>query len=1010
MSSFIQKHKIVKSRNQNTERRNSHSTEFFFSKFIHIQNIQTDDIRKIGGKMVETTNIDDESLVYKERGNIAFKNGEWTTAIDEYTQAIKCNDKHKQLPTFYKNRAAAYLKLERYDNAVSDCDKALELEPNDPKSLYRRAQAKEALHRYEEAYRDAVAVYNSDPTNKSIKQHLERLHEIVQRRAEENAQTSNKVKKMCEIAFDITKPEDQRKTAMSNILVLAREQIGADLLHAEGVVQKVVALLKIEKNKEIVVNGIRVIGDICNKSLQRTRAVLKVIGLPWFLDILNSREVERVTAVQHCLQTILNSFTGMDHRLDAKPDAKMCEDNKNEIDTLLSCLVYSITNRTISGLARDAIIEVITRNVHYNAINWAERLVEIKGLQRLLDVCSELEEFKYESSMEITPSSRTVAAVCLSRIYENMYYDQAREKYNAEVDEYIKEKLLDPDLESKVRVVVAITSLLTCAIDVGVSTIGRDGILQMILTMATTDDLLQQKVACECIIAAALKQDKAKAIVTQGVDILKKLYQSKDDGIKVRALVGLCKLGSSGGVDASIRPFADGATLKLAEACRRFLVKPGKDKDIRKWAADGLAYLTLDADVKEKLIEDKAAIQALIQLAQTGDQNVLYGVVTTFVNLCSAYDKQEVLPEMLELAKFAKHHIPEEHELDDIDFVNNRMTVLCDEGITTALVALSKTNSNNSRELIARVLNALCSMPDLRGKIVQQGGAKALLPLCFECTEKGKRQAAQALSRIGITINPEVAFPGQRNLEVIRPLLNQLHADYTSLENFEAMMALCNLAQMNETVRQRIIKEGGLQKIEMYLMEDHTLLCRAAAQVICNLVMSEDVVKLFEGANDRVKFLALLCEEEDEETARAASGALAILTSVSPIICKKLFEPASWLDIFHTLIANPSPSVQHRGLVIILNVIRSGTELTEKLLETDIFDLLNGLVQLPDDSRAKARQIAGECLQEFEKQKLVVKTDAADMAAVTETANITEVTDAVEKTKIADDETVTIAE
>ena len=390
----------------------------------------------------------------------------------------------------------------------------------------------------------------------------------------------------------------------------------------------------------------------------------------------------------------------------------------------------------------------------------------MKGLIRLLDVCSELEDYKYESAMEITPSSRTVAAVCLSRVWENMYYDGAREKYNEQVDEFIKDKLLDPELEAKVRCVVAITSLLQCAMDVGAAIIGRDGILQMILAMATVDDLLQQKVACECIVAAILKADKAKAVMSLGVEILKKLYQSPDDGIRIRALVGLCKLGSSGGSDASIRPFADGATTKMAEACRRFLIKPGKDKDIRRWAADGLAYLTLDAEVKEKLSEDRPAIQALVNLAKTGDQSCLYGVVTTFVNLCNAYDKQELVPEMVELAKFAKHHIPEEHELDDVDFVNKRLIILVEEGITSALVALSKTESNNSKELIARVLNAICSMPELRGKVVQYGAAKALLPLCFNCTEKGKRQAAQALSRLGISINPEVAFPGQRHLEV----------------------------------------------------------------------------------------------------------------------------------------------------------------------------------------------------------------------------------------------------
>lgn len=922
-----------------------------------------------------TEQIKDKAVEFKEEGNAAFKTGDWTGAIEAYTKAIKYGDQHKQLATFYKNRAAAYLKLEKFEQVVRDCDKALELEPNEPKAMFRRAQATEQLGRFEEAYRDAVSVWNVDKSDKSVKSFVERLHPIVQQRAEENAQTSSKVQKMMELAFDMEKPTDTRTTAMNNILVLAREHIGAELLFKGGVIQKIVNLLKYEKNKEICMNAIRTIGEVCNRSLQRTREVLKIIGVPWFLQILNSRETERVNAVLHCIQTILNSFSGMDNKPESKPIKELCEENNAEIDAILSTLVYSITEPTISGLARDAIIEIITRNIHYDALNWGERMLDIKGLQRLLKVCSELEEYKSESSMEITPSSRTIAAVCLSRIYDNMYYDALRERYRDQVDEFIKDKLLDPEMEEKVRVVVVLTSVLTCAPDVGSSIVSREGILQMVMAMASSDDVLQQKVACECIVAACLKQDKAKAIMSQGVDILKKLYNSKDDSIKVRALVGLCKLGSSGGVDASIRPFADGATLKLAEACRRFLVKPGKDKDIRKWAADGLAYLTLDAEVKEKLIEDTDAIKALIELAKTGNQDVLYGVVTTFVNLCNAYDKQEILPEMVELAKFAKHHIPEEHELDDSDFVQKRISMLTDLGITSALVALSKTESNNSKELIARVMNAICNLPELRGKVVQQGGAKALLPLCFNCTEKGKRQAAQALSRIGITINPEVAFPGQRHLEVIRPLLNQLHQDFTALENFEALMALCNLAQMNETVRQRIIKEGGLNKVEMYLMEDHLLLSRAATQVICNLVMSEDVIKLFEGKNDRVKFLCLLCQEEDEETAMAAAGALAILTSVSKICCEKIFEPSSWLEIFHTLIANPSPSVQHRGLVIVLNVIRASTELGEKLLSTDVIDLLNGLAQLPDESRAKARAIAADCLKEAEKLQLVQKSN-----------------------------------
>ena len=48
----------------------------------------------------------------------------------------------------------------------------------------------------------------------------------------------------------------------------------------------------------------------------------------------------------------------------------------------------------------------------------------------------------------------------------------------------------------------------------------------------------------------------------------------------------------------------------------RFLMNPEKDVDIRKWASEGLAYLTLDADVKHDLCNDTDAINSLLDLAK----------------------------------------------------------------------------------------------------------------------------------------------------------------------------------------------------------------------------------------------------------------------------------------------------------------------------------------------------------------------------------------------------------
>nr|CAH7723398.1 unnamed protein product [Callosobruchus chinensis] len=789
-----------------------------------------------------------EAEQYKEQGNAAFKNSDYDQAVRLYTKAINVTKgENRSLAVYYKNRAAAHLKQQKYQEALEDCDKCLEIVPSDPKALFRRCQALEALGRLEEAYRDATQIFKDDPTNKEIQPVLSRLLPIVQERARQNAQTSNRLESMTKIVFDISQPTDKRETAMNNLLVLSREHAGAEIMVKSPIVQQIKKLLKVEKNKEIFVTGIRVIGELCKHNEERTKLILKDAGIPWFLEIIDSNDEKQVTAAEHCMQTILNALSGMENKPDTKPNNELIERNKKHIDTLLSCLVYAVNNRAISGLARDAILELIMRNIHYNQLNWAEQLLDIGGVGRIMECASELEEYKYESAMNITSSTRTIAALCLSRIYDNMYYDAIREKFIEKIQDFIKDKLLTPDIESKVRVAVAITALLRGPLDVGNAIIGKEGIMEMILVMANTEDELQQKVACECIIAAASKADKAKAIIEKGADILKHLYKSKNDHIRIRALVGLCKLGSSSGNDASVKPFAEGSTLKLAEACRRFLLHPGKDKDIRKWAAEGLSYLTLDAEVKEKLIEDKAALVALVELAKSGDQSALFGVVTTLVNLCNAYDKQEIIPEMVELAKFAKHHIPQEHELDDADFVTKRVIALGQANVTSALVALSKTESDNSRELISRVFNALCAQQELRGMIVAQGGVKVLISLALKGTEKGKRQAAQALARIGITMNPEVAFPGQRALEVIRPLVNILHPDCSGLENFESLMALCNLAQMSDTARQRIIKEGGFSKIEHYMFEDHTHICRAAVQCMCNLSQSEEVSTINQG-------------------------------------------------------------------------------------------------------------------------------------------------------------------
>nr|XP_045617227.1 protein unc-45 homolog B-like [Procambarus clarkii]XP_045617228.1 protein unc-45 homolog B-like [Procambarus clarkii]XP_045617229.1 protein unc-45 homolog B-like [Procambarus clarkii] len=916
----------------------------------------------------------------KEEGNEAYKNNDWDTAIEKYTQAITISTEDRDSSVLYKNRAAVYLKIEDFENTVKDCTRCLEITPKDPKALFRRAQAYESLEQFEKAYADARALQFIDPKNKDVQEMLSRLHKIVQDLIEEKTKTSGKVQQLFEILFDPGSEKDKRETCANNLVALAKERAGAELLLKQNILARMVQMLKTEANVEIKVACARTLSEFC-KDLDRTKTILQEVGIPWLLDLMNSKDQVLVNATQYTIQTIFNTLAGMDIKKEKKPDKNLLAANQKEIDSLMATMVSIVTQRTMSGECRDAVIELILKNVTYEKLNWGDKFIRMGGIEKMLDICSELEEFNFESRIDITDNTRMTTAICLSNVYDTQYDDKMKEAYHQRVDEYIRLRLLTPDIEHKIRVTVAITTLLLGPLDVGGRLITKEGILEMMLVMANTDDVLQQKVACEALIAAASKKDKCRPIITQGTDILKKLYQSKNDSIRVRALVGLCKLGSMGGTDASMKPFSEGASLKLAEACRRFLVNPSKDKDMRRWACEGLSYLTLDADVKEKLINDRPAIRSMIELAKSGDMNCLYGVVATFVNLCNAYDKQEVIPEMVELAKFAKQHVPEAHDLDDPDFIEKRVKVLAEEGAAGALTALSKTDSHNSKELIARLFNALCQMQENRGLVVQQGGSKALLGLAAEGTKKGKTVAAQALARIAITINPETAFPGQRAYEVVRPLLKLLDPECEALENFEALMGLTNIAGMSESTRKRIIKERGLPLIENYMFEHHEMIRRAAIQCMANMCASPDIVKILEGKNDKFKYLFLCTSDEDEEIIKAATGALCMVMSESPKCLVKVFEANDWEEILKFLLSHGNKEIQYRGTIIVYLLVCHDKQTAEKVIDTHCKTALEAISKIdnPELVLPKAREYAHDTLKLCATQwKLIKDPDVVD--------------------------------
>jgi len=250
----------------------------------------------------------------KEAGNDFFKKNKLDDALNCYTQAIKKTkgDCEKQKAIYYKNRAACFLKMERFEDAVDDCTKSLELSPKDPKALFRRCQAYEALNKVDTAYADAKECHNLDPKNKALEPVLLRLFKAVQAKLEEVSQTANKVKNMFDLVFTLEGDTEKREKGADNLIVLAREKAGAELLYKEGVVAKIVRMMKVEKNVKIRLSSVRVIGELAKKDMERARTIVREAGLPFFIDALSSKNEEMITAVTYAVQCIIDSLSRYD--------------------------------------------------------------------------------------------------------------------------------------------------------------------------------------------------------------------------------------------------------------------------------------------------------------------------------------------------------------------------------------------------------------------------------------------------------------------------------------------------------------------------------------------------------------------------------------------------------------------------------------------------------------------------------------------------------------------------
>ncbi|XP_045381449.1 protein unc-45 homolog B [Lemur catta] len=912
-----------------------------------------------------------EAVQLKEEGNQHFQRQDYKAATKSYSQALKLTKDKTLLATLYRNRAACGLKTESYVQAASDASRAIDINSSDIKALYRRCQALEHLGKLDQAFKDVQRCATLEPRNQNFQETLRRLNTSIQEKLRVQFSTDSRVQKMFEILLDENSDADKLEKAANNLIVLGREESGAEKIFQGNGVALLLQLLD-TKRLELMLAAVRTLSGMCSGHRARAMAILHAVRIDRICSLMSSENEEMSLAVCNLLQAVIDSLSGEDKREHQGKEEALVLDTKKDLKQITSHLLDMLVSKKVSGQGRDQALNLLNKNVPRKdlAIHDNSRTIYVvdNGLRKILKVVGQVPDLP--SCLPLTDNTRMLASVLINKLYDDLRCDPERDHFRKICEEYITGKFDPQDMDKNVNAIQTVSGILQGPFDLGNQLLGLKGVMEMMVALCGSEREADQLVAVEALIHASTKLSRATFIITNGVSLLKQIYKTtKNEKIKIRTLVGLCKLGSAGGTDYGLRQFAEGSTEKLAKQCRKWLCNASIDTRTRRWAVEGLAYLTLDADVKDDFVQDIPALQAMFELAKSSDKTILYSVATTLVNCTNSYDVKEVIPELVQLAKFSKQHVPEEHPKDKKDFVDMRVKRLLKAGVISTMACMVKADSailtDQTKELLARVFLALCDNPKDRGTIVAQGGGKALIPLALEGTDVGKVKAAHALAKIAAVSNPDIAFPGERVYEVVRPLVRLLDTQRDGIQNYEALLGLTNLSGRSDKLRQKIFKERALPDIENYMFENHDQLRQAATECMCNMVVNKEVQERFlADGNDRLKLVVLLCGEDDDKVQNAAAGALAMLTAAHKKLCLKMTQVTSqWLEILQRLCLHDRLSVQHRGLVIAYNLLAADAELAKKLVESELLEILTVVgKQEPDEKKAEVIQTARECL------------------------------------------------
>lgn len=371
--------------------------------------------------------------------------------------------------------------------------------------------------------------------------------------------------------------------------------------------------------------------------------------------------------------------------------------------------------------------------------------------------------------------------------------------------------------------------------------------------------------------------------------------------------------------------------------------KKNDDQVLLESAIEGLAYLSLNKEVKHLIRINETTLEILISLLSENKSSSLnYGIMVILNNVSSQSDPNE--KSQKKTVEYLKNvslgNAVDNFKESQIEIELFNKSLLCDHKIVSVVSRL-KANEASTNKLMALIINiiyliALNKEKVVKIELVKQGSLKLIMNYLVKNStvaestgetrplndDDDRLIGIRALAKIMYTVNPALAsnnFDIRSTIPFLVELLGPNISNYkglqlegkdsylsdsvTNIDKFESLLALTNISSLeNSDLKRFIISKVFDNYLNNFILDsDHPKIQIASWELISNLINEPTLLVKFFNVDEttetkenakRLDLLIKLLDSESEELQIVLAGLLANATSES-MICQVLLSLAS---------------------------------------------------------------------------------------------------------------------